>query len=84
MVDSNKNKNFICKTNLTDKGFANSARAMIWCSVSNFRSENIQGFRGLYILNHIPQFCPRFIMDSVPNKTVREFLVGRWTPLQSS
>ena len=29
-------------------------------------------------------FAPRFIMDSVPKKTVHEFLVGIWTPLISS
>ena len=26
-------------------------------------------------------FAPRFIMDSIPKKIVREFLVDRWTPL---
>ena len=46
MVDSNENKNLIYETNLTDVGFANSARTMIWCPVVDFRFELIQ--RTLY------------------------------------
>ena len=42
MVDSNKNKNLIFETNLTDVGFENSARTMIWCPVFNTRFKNIQ------------------------------------------
>ena len=42
MVDLNKNKNLIYETNLTDVSFANSARALIWCPVFDFRFENIQ------------------------------------------
>ena len=45
MVDLNKNKDLIYKTNLTDVSFTYSARAMIWCPVFNFRFENIQRFR---------------------------------------
>ena len=41
----------------------------IWCPVFNFRFENIERFRGLYVLNS----APRFIMDSVPKKTVLSF-----------
>ena len=68
---------------MVDVGFANSTRAMIWCPVFDFRFENTDRFRGLYILrDDIPQFW--FIMDSVPKKTLREFLLGRWTPLLSS
>ena len=37
MVDSNKNKNLICETNLTNVGFANSAPTMIWCAVFDFK-----------------------------------------------
>ena len=33
------------------------------------------------LLNLFYDFAPRFIMDSVPKKTVREFQLGRWTPL---
>ena len=29
-------------------------------------------------------FARRFIIDSLPKKTVRQFLVGRWTPFLSS
>ena len=42
MMDSNKNENLIYETNLTDVGFANSTRTIIWCPVFNFRFENIQ------------------------------------------
>ena len=42
MVDSNKNKNLIYETNLTNADFANSARAMIWCPAFDFRFENIR------------------------------------------
>ena len=42
MVDSNKNKNLIYETNLTNVGFANSTRTMIWCAIFDFRFENIQ------------------------------------------
>ena len=47
MVDLNKNKDLIYKTNLIDVSFTftYSAGAMIWCPVFNFRFENIQGFR---------------------------------------
>ena len=45
MVDLNKNKDLIYKTNLIDVSFTYSARAMIWCPVFNFRFENIQRFR---------------------------------------
>ena len=31
MVDSNKNKNLIYETNLSDVGFVNLARTVIWC-----------------------------------------------------
>ena len=56
MMDSNKNRNLIYKTKLTNVGFANSARAKIWFPVFDFRFENIQWFRGLYIdRDHIPQ-----------------------------
>ena len=75
--------NLIYKTNLADVGFANSPRTMIWCPLFDFGFKNIERFRGLYILRgHIPQ--SRFIMNSVPKKTVREFLLVRWTPLLSS
>ena len=48
----------IYKANLSDVGFANTALTMIWCPVFDFRFENIERFRGLYILrDHIPQFC---------------------------
>ena len=30
------------------------------------------------------KFAPGFIMESIPKKTVLEFLLGRWTPLLSS
>ena len=42
MMDSNKNRNLIYKTKLTNVGFANSARAKIWFPVFDFRFENIQ------------------------------------------
>ena len=45
MVDLNKNKDLIYKTNLTDVSFTYSARAMICCPVFYFRFENIQRFR---------------------------------------
>ena len=41
MVDSNKNKNLIYQNSLTNAGFVNSARTMIWCPVVDFRFENI-------------------------------------------
>ena len=37
-----KTKTLIYETNLTNVGFANSARTMIWCPVFGFRFENIQ------------------------------------------
>ena len=56
MVDST-NKNLIHETNFVDVGFANLTRAMIWCSVFDFKFKNIKRFRGLYILrDHIPQY----------------------------
>ena len=47
MVDLNKNKDLIYKTNLIDVSFTftYSAGAMIWRPVFNFRFENIQQFR---------------------------------------
>ena len=42
MVGSNKNKNLICETKLTDVGFANLAWTMICCPALDFRFENIQ------------------------------------------
>ena len=54
----NKNKNLIYKANLADVGFANTARTMISCPVFDFTFENIERFRGLYILrDRIPQLC---------------------------
>ena len=58
MVDSNKNKNLIYETNLTDVDFANSALTIIWCPVFDFKFENIQRFRKRCDhRNHIPPFC---------------------------
>ena len=73
----------IYKTNLADVRLANLARTMIWYPVFDFRFEHIDRFRGLSgTIFH--NFTPRFIMDSVPKKTVRELLLSRWTPLLSS
>ena len=57
-MDSNKNKNLIYETNLTDIGFAKSTRTMIWYPAFNFRFENIQRFKGFYVFRkHIRQIC---------------------------
>ena len=67
------------RTNLADVGFAHAARTMTQCPVFDFRFENIERLREIYIHN----FAPMFIMDSVLKKTLREFLLDRWTPLLS-
>ena len=70
MMDSNKNRNLIYKTKLTNVGFANSARTKIWCPVFDFRFENIQWFRGLYIdRDHIPQISA-IIVGEMPFLTL--------------
>ena len=58
---------------------------MVWCTVfvldlktMSYSEDSI--FSGTIFHN----FAPRFVMDSVPKKTVSEFLLGRWTPLLSS
>ena len=57
MVNSNKKKHLIYENNLTN---VDSAQTMIWCPAFDFRFENIQWFRGLYIhRDHIPQFCSK-------------------------
>ena len=69
MVDSNKSKNLIYKATLTEIGFPNLVRTMIWCSVFDLKtlndSENFL-FTGTIFHN----FKPEFIMDSVTTKTV--------------
>ena len=69
MVDSNKSKNLIYKATLTEIGFPNLVRTMIWCSVFDLKtlndSENFL-FTGTIFRN----FKPEFIMDSVTTKTV--------------
>ena len=42
MVESNKINKLIYKTNLTNVGFVDSARTMIWCTGFDFRFETIQ------------------------------------------
>ena len=85
MVDSNKNKKLIYETNLTMQIL--QIRHGQWFGVQHLildlkifgDSEDFIFARTLF-----PNFARRFIMDSVPKKTVRNFLVGRWTPLLSS
>ena len=85
MVDSNKSKNSIYETNLTNVGFANLARTMIWCPVLILDLKSFSDSEGFIFPGTIFHNFPfRFIMDSVPKKTVREFLVGRWRPSVSS
>ena len=78
MMDSNKNKNLIYETSLTSVGFAN--RYGQWFGVhylildlKMFSDSEDFIFTGTIFHN----FSPRFIMDSVPKKTVCGFLIGR-------
>ena len=64
MVDSNKNKNLIYKTALTNVGFTNSARTMfgvryLVLDLKTFSDSEDFIFTGTVFHN----FAPRFIMD---------------------
>ena len=54
----------------------------IWCPVFNFRFENIERFRGLYVLRD--QFCSQVYYGFSTEENCTEFLLGVWTPLLSS
>ena len=70
---------------MTDVDFANSARTMIGvqCLVLDLKTfSNSEDFIFTDFIFH--NFAAMFFMDSAPKKPVREFLVGRWTPIPSS
>ena len=70
------------KYNNTLYGTINTNRLMIWFQYLILDLEIFSDSQGFIFTGTVfHNFAPRFIIDSLLKKTVREFLVDRWTPL---